>query len=43
MLVRRFSVWGDLNNLVSVVVCVISILQEDPDILGYHSKKYFGI
>lgn len=43
MLVRRFSVWGDLNNLVSVVVCVISILQGYPDILGYHSKKYFGI
>lgn len=41
MLVRRFSVCGDLNNLVSVVVCVISILQEDPNILGYHSKKYF--
>lgn len=38
-LVRRFSVWGDLNNLVSVVVCVISILQVDTDILDYHSKN----
>lgn len=43
MLVRRFSVWDDLNNLVSVVVCVISVLQGDPDILGYHSKKYFCV
>lgn len=40
ILVRRFSsAQGDLNNLVSVVVCVTSILQVDPDILGYHSKN----
>lgn len=42
ILVRRFSVWGDLNNLVSVLVRVISILQVDPDILDYHSKNAFA-
>lgn len=42
MLVRRFSVWGDLSNLVPVVVCVISILQVDPDILDYESKNTFS-
>lgn len=42
MLVRRFSVRGDLNNLVSVVVCVIFILQVDPVILDYHSKNTFA-
>lgn len=42
ILVRRFSVWGGLNNLVSVLVRVISILQVDPDILDYHSKNTFA-
>lgn len=42
MLLRRLSVWGDLNNLVSVVVCVISILQVVPVILYYHSKNTFA-
>lgn len=42
MLVRRFCAWGDLNNLVSVVVCVISILQVGPVILDYHSKNIFA-
>jgi len=39
MLVWRFSVWGYLNDLVLVVVCVISVLQVEPDILDYHSKN----